>query len=176
MQYDSFIWNFCSILFTFADAQPPPAAEVVKKAEIPHAEGAVFKFNNSAVYAGCRGGDQSIEFFWKFGFDSLEKYFLHLGRVTPASLDQTKAVLEKRECLQFYLDDLQKKIHDGMDKLKAIESISMEIMTVQVMCCAMRILKVLRLSLILYRDRLKRRYRLLTSSTNSQLLPPDRAP
>ena len=119
-----------SILFTFADAQPPPAQEVVKKAEIPHAEGAVFKFNNSAVYAGR--GDASVEFFWKFGFDSLEKYFLHLGKVTPASLDQTKTVLEKREQLQFYLDDLQKKIHDGMDKLKAIESISMDIMTVQV--------------------------------------------
>ena len=120
-----------SILFTFADAQPPPAQEVVKKAEIPHAEGAVFKFNNSAVYAGR--GDPSVEFFWKFGFKSLDKYFLHLGKVTPASLDVTKTVLEKRDRLQFYLDDLQKKIHDGMDKLKAIESISMDIMTVQVL-------------------------------------------
>ena len=90
----------------------------------------MFKFNNSAVYAGR--GEQSVEFFWKFGYNSLKKYFTHLGSITPASLDQTKTVLDKREQLQFYLDHLQKKIHDGMDKLKAIESTSNDIMTVQV--------------------------------------------
>ena len=119
-----------SILFTFADAQPPPAKEVVKKAEIPPCPGATFKFNNSAVYAGR--GDQSVEFFWKFGYESLAKYFQHLGSVIPTSLDQTKAVLGKREQLQFYLDDLQKKIHDGMDKLKAIDTTTMEVMKLHV--------------------------------------------
>ena len=44
-------FNFCSILFTFADAQHPPAMEVVKKADIPHDDQAMFKFNNSAIYA-----------------------------------------------------------------------------------------------------------------------------
>ncbi len=102
----------------------------MKKAEIPHHNGAIFKFNNSAVYAGR--GDQSVEFIWKFGYDSLKRYFTHLGSVTAASLDQTKSVLDKRERLQFYLDHLQKKIHDGMDKLKAIENMSQDIMTVQV--------------------------------------------
>ncbi len=103
---------------------------MVKKAEIPHHHNAVFKFNNSAVYAGR--GDLSVEFFWKFGYDSLGKYFQHLGSIVDASLDQTKSVLDKRERLQFYLDHLQKKIHDGMDKLKAIESMSEDIMKIQV--------------------------------------------
>jgi GTP-binding protein EngB required for normal cell division len=118
-----------SILFTFADAQTPPALEVVKKADIPYREGSTFKFNNSAVFAAR--GDVSTEFFWNFGFDSLNKYFRHLGGITAASLDQTKEVLENRERLQFYLEYLRKKINDGMDKLKCIESMTIEIAQLQ---------------------------------------------
>jgi GTP-binding protein EngB required for normal cell division len=118
-----------SILFTFADAQPPPALQVIKKAEIPHCQDATFKFNNSAVYAGK--GDLSTEFFWKFGYDSLQKYFYHLGSITPASLDQTKEVLHCREELQFYLEHLRQRIDEGMDKLKSIETMTIEITRLQ---------------------------------------------
>ena len=120
----------CSILFTFADAQRPPAMEVVKKADIPHDDNAMFKFNNSAIYASR--GDESVKFFGNFGYESLRKYFLHLGVITAASLDITKKVLEKRERLQFYLEHLRQKIDNGMEKLKNIESMTIDVMRLQV--------------------------------------------
>ena len=77
-------------------------------------------------------GDESVKFFWNFGYDSLRKYFLHLGGITAASLDTTKMVLEKRERLQFYLEHLRQKIDNGMEKLKNIESMTIDVMRLQV--------------------------------------------
>ena len=65
--------NIC-LLFTFADAQPPPALETVKKEEIPYPKDGIFKFNNSAVFAD-NVEDEATKYYWKFGFQSLEKYF-----------------------------------------------------------------------------------------------------
>ena len=62
----------------------------------------------------------------------LRKYFLHLGGITAASLDTTKMVLEKRERLQFYLEHLRQKIDNGMEKLKNIESMTIDVMRLQV--------------------------------------------
>ena len=119
----------CSILFTFADAQPPPAMEVVKKANIPHNNETMFKFNNSAVYASR--DDESTGFFWNFGYKSLEKYFDNLGKITPVSLDTTKNVLAYRDWLQYYLERLRLEIDNGMEKLQNIESVNFEIMRLQ---------------------------------------------
>ena len=47
--------------------------EVVKKADIPHHDEAMFKFNNSAIYASR--GDESVKFFWNFGYESLRNRF-----------------------------------------------------------------------------------------------------
>ena len=65
--------NIC-LLFTFADAQPPPALETAKKENIPFPENGVFKFNNSAVFADDIH-DMATAYYWKFGFDSLKKFF-----------------------------------------------------------------------------------------------------
>ena len=65
--------NIC-LLFTFADAQPPPALATVKKEGIPFGENGVFKFNNSAVFAD-NTDDEATKYYWKFGFDSLRKFF-----------------------------------------------------------------------------------------------------
>ena len=65
--------NIC-LLFTFADAQPPPALETVKKAYIPFPQNGVFKFNNSALYADSNY-DEATRYYWKFGFQSLGKFF-----------------------------------------------------------------------------------------------------
>ena len=119
-----------SIIFTFADGQNPPAMEMVKKSGLLHTDEAMFKFNNSAIYASR--GDESVKFFWNFGYESLRKYFLHLGGITAASLDTTKKVLEKRERLQFYLEHLRQKIDNGMEKLKNIESMTIDVMRLQV--------------------------------------------
>lgn len=80
-----------SLLFTFADAQPPPALETVKKEKVPYDENAVFKFNNSAVYAK-KTEDKSGRFFWDFGYDSLGAFFTHINMVEPVSLALTTEV------------------------------------------------------------------------------------
>ena len=61
-----------SLLFTFADAQPPPALATVKKEGIPY--NGDFKFNNSAVFADSID-DDATKYHWKFGFESLKKFF-----------------------------------------------------------------------------------------------------
>ena len=113
--------NIC-LLFTFADAQPPPALQTVKKENIPFPENGVFKFNNSAVFAATN--NESNAYYWKFGFDSLEKYFIHIQQVQPVSLTLTKQVLQERETLQLLLKALQKWISEGFGKLENIEKIS----------------------------------------------------
>ena len=70
--------NIC-LLFTFADAQPPPAMETVdnqfKKEGIRYdKDDASFKFNNSAVFAQ-NTDDEATKYYWKFGFESLKKFF-----------------------------------------------------------------------------------------------------
>ena len=108
--------NIC-LLFTFADAQPPPALETVKKENIPFSK--YFKFNNSAVFSRIK--DESNAYYWKFGFDNLENYFRHIEVVEPTSLELTKEVLRERQMLHLLLDGLQKGISDGFDSLLLIE-------------------------------------------------------
>ena len=119
------IKNIC-LLFTFADAQPPPALATVRKENIPFPEEGVFKFNNSAVFAGIN--DESNAYYWKFGFDSLENYFRHIQVVEPASLDLTKEVLRDRETLRLMLDGLQRWINDGFEALVMIENTTRVVM------------------------------------------------
>jgi len=108
------------IMFTFADAQPPPALEAVKDHKIPFAENCTFKFNNSAVYA--ENDSLLSEFSWKFGYDSLKEYFLRLGGKDATSLKLTKEVLDERDYLKCVLGGLKEKIDEGMGILQAIES------------------------------------------------------
>ena len=115
--------NIC-LLFTFADAQPPPALATVKKEKIPFSKS--FKFNNSAVFAAIN--DESNAYYWKFGSDSLESYFRHIQVVEPTSLELTKEVLQERETLHLLLDGLQKWINDGFEALVMIENTTRVVM------------------------------------------------
>ena len=119
------IKNIC-LLFTFADAQLPPALETVKREKITFPDEGVFKFNNSAVYAGHI--DESNTYYWKFGFDSLDKFFLHVAVVEPASLTLTKEVLKERQNLHLLLEGLQRFINDGFETLQSIENTTRVIM------------------------------------------------
>ncbi len=117
--------NIC-LLFTFADAQPPPALQTVKKENIPYSEDGIFKFNNSAVFAAS--DNEANAYYWKFGFASLAKFFTHIQMVKPVSLTLTKEVLKERENLQLLLQALQKWISEGFGKLENIENVSRVIM------------------------------------------------
>ena len=114
------------LLFTFADAQPAPALEVVKSHQIPFAEDCVFKFNNSALFAP--NTNLNAEFSWNFGYNSLKEYFHSVGGKTPTSLTQTLDVLEERDYLKLILGALKPKIDAGMDILQSIESMIQNIL------------------------------------------------
>ena len=108
-----------TMLFTFADAQKPPALECVKSHQIPYAD--FFKFNNSALFAPNPENSHSA-LAWDFGYGSVEQFFNHLLKITPTSLTQTKVVLDERERLKILLQSLKLKIDEGMYKLKSIEA------------------------------------------------------
>ena len=114
------------LLFTFADAQPAPALEVVKSHQIPFAEDCVFKFNNSALFAP--NTNLNSEYSWNFGYNSLQDYFHHVGGKTPTSLTQTLDVLEERDYLKLILEHLKPKIDAGMDILQSIENMIQSIL------------------------------------------------
>lgn len=117
------------LLFTFADAQAPPALEVVKNNKIPFNKDASFKFNNSALYAP--NNDVASDHSWVFGYDSLEKFFNYLGKIISTSLDLTKEVLKKRDGLKSLLECLQKEIDKGMDMLQCIENMINDILALK---------------------------------------------
>ena len=104
------------LFFTFADGQPPPVLKVIEEEKIPHAEGQQFKFNNSALYA------EDSEFFWHFGFQSLERFFDALLVTSSKSLKLTKQNLEERECLRSALENLRPQIEKGMAHLEKIRA------------------------------------------------------
>ncbi|XP_065641346.1 uncharacterized protein LOC100199872 isoform X1 [Hydra vulgaris] len=116
------VQNNISLLFTYADAQPPPALNAIKNENVPYAKEAVFKFNNSALYSSR--DDKSNLYFWEAGITNLEKFFLHVKTVQPASLVLTKIVLKERENLHIYLDNVQKIIHDQFETLASMENVS----------------------------------------------------
>ncbi|XP_057304658.1 uncharacterized protein LOC130641735 [Hydractinia symbiolongicarpus] len=117
------------LLFTFADAQAPPALEVVKNNKIPFNEDATFKFNNSALYAP--NNDVASDHSWVFGYDSLERFFDYLSQIVSTSLDLTKEVLSKRDGLKSLLEGLQREIDRGMDMLQCIENMINDILALK---------------------------------------------
>ena len=104
------------LFFTFADGQPPPVLKVIEEEKIPHAKGRQFKFNNSALYA------EDSEFFWDFGFKSLNSFFDALLATPSISLKLTKENLKERECLQIALEKLRPQIQKGIAHLEKIKT------------------------------------------------------
>ena len=102
------------LFFTFADGQPPPVLQVIDEEEIPYAKGQKYKFNNSALYA------EDSEFFWNFGFKSLDAFFEALLVTSSKSLRLTKENLEERERLRSTLESLRPRIEKGMAHLEKI--------------------------------------------------------
>ena len=108
------------ILLTFADAETPPALEVLKSHDIPFGKDCVFKFNNSALFAPNTKPES--EFSWKFGYTNLQKYLAHVGGTNSVSLTLTLEVLNEREHLRLILEALRPKIDQGMNILQSIEN------------------------------------------------------
>lgn len=115
------------ILITFADGQTPPVLEAIKKAKVPcpkNSDGqpAHYKFNNSALFAENKTSASSFdEMFWDMGKASMKSFFDTLNKTEPKSLTLTKQVLQERKMLEESVDDLQRKVQEGLAKLNLIE-------------------------------------------------------
>ena len=89
-------------MVTFADGQKPPVVAAAEAAGIPCSD-AIYKFNNSALFAPNDAGDDEDNFdkmFRKMGYVSFKKIFTDFYRAVSVSLQLTREVLSKREHLQ----------------------------------------------------------------------------
>ncbi|PIK36812.1 hypothetical protein BSL78_26358 [Apostichopus japonicus] len=114
------------MLVTFADGQKPPVLEGVKLAAIPYKE--YFKFNNSALYAENKPGDNDSDdndfdqMFWKMGQKSFQNFFKTLSNTKPKSILLTQDVLNERHCLETYVAGIQKHIKKGLNELERLQT------------------------------------------------------
>ncbi|XP_073693630.1 uncharacterized protein [Garra rufa] len=121
------------MMVTFADGKTPPVLEAIKVSEVPcstneSGDPLHFKFNNSALFANnntsaddeedCENFDQM---FWKVGFSSIKKFFTSLNMMETQSLFLTQEVLEERQQLEVYMQDLQPQINAVLTKLEEIK-------------------------------------------------------
>lgn len=120
------------LLVTFADGQRPPVLDAIKQAEIP-VQPAVFKFNNSALYAASQrttseDGEEDFDaMFWRMGMKSFKDFFKHFEAAEAKSLQLTREVLQEREQLEILIQDLQKQVRAGMNKMNSLRT-EMEIL------------------------------------------------
>lgn len=115
------------ILVTFADGQIPPVLEAINKAEVPcpktdDGNPAHYKFNNSALFAENQTTAMGFdEMFWNMGKASMRSFFNALDKTEPKSLTLTKEVLQERKRLEESVDDLERKVKEGLAKLDEIQ-------------------------------------------------------
>ncbi|KAL2098621.1 hypothetical protein ACEWY4_005101 [Coilia grayii] len=124
------IANNIITLVTFADGQRPPVLEAIKAANIPCAQTdgspALFKFNNSALFADNTGGSSdegNFDYmFWRMGKASIAKFFTHLGTMETQSLTLTKQVLQERKHLKTTIEGVQPLIQKGLSTMEVIRT------------------------------------------------------
>ena len=87
----------------------------------------VFKFNNSALYAASQtdkhsedDGEDFDAMFWRMGMKSFKDFFKHFEAAEAKSLQLTREVLYEREQLEILIQDLQKQVRAGMNKMNSL--------------------------------------------------------
>jgi GTP-binding protein EngB required for normal cell division len=115
--------DIITMLFTFSDAEEPPALEVLKGNGITF--GKSIKLNNSAFF--LKKGATSTEkrefekFFWYSGSCSFEKLIDHVMKTPDKSLSLTKQVLDRRDQLRVTIENIRKYVEEGLCKLDSLE-------------------------------------------------------
>lgn len=120
------------LMTTFADAQTPKVLGAVREARVPYAK--YFKFNNLALYVkqsaaeiGDEGEDDSederegIKLSWKMGTKNFKRFYKTFDKVEAKSLTLTREVVYEREHLQLVLQEMPKKIGEGLLKIDELQ-------------------------------------------------------
>lgn len=112
------------IMATFADGKKAQVMSAIKEAKIPYSR--LYKFNNSALFAGCEDNDVDDgdtdfnELFWDMGMKSFKHFFTDFENADSVSLVLTKDVLEQRERLEIIVESLQNKIRECLCEIDVL--------------------------------------------------------
>ena len=116
--------NFIGLL-TYSDNKVPKALDAIKDGGLPIKNDLIFKFNNSAIYPDSKedkSNENVTKFYFDMGYDSFEKFFDRMLKITPVSLKMTKEVIKFRKNLEVKLETLQKYIAINLTKLSAVKN------------------------------------------------------
>ncbi|XP_053374210.1 uncharacterized protein LOC128546840 [Mercenaria mercenaria] len=105
--------NICSLI-TFADGQEPPVLHSLRESKLPINKD--FCFNNSALFAsnGTENTHEYTPLHWKMGLKSFRKFFAHLQKLQPKSLEMTRNVLHARDTLENTIENIQLQVSSGL--------------------------------------------------------------
>ncbi len=121
------------IFVTFADPSRPEALKAIKDADIEYR--ACYLFNNIALYQNniCTNADDSsidgideecvdmmLKGYWNMGMKNCDKFFAELHTLPSKSLSLTKDVTKYRHHLELSIQNLNKLIEVGLEKLEEL--------------------------------------------------------
>ena len=116
--------NFIGLL-TYSDNKVPKALDAIKDGGLPIKNELIFKFNNSAIYPDSKedkSNENVTKFYFDMGYESFQKFFDKMLKITPVSLKMTKEVIKFRKNLEVKLDTLQRYISINLSKLSAVKN------------------------------------------------------
>jgi len=116
--------NFIGLL-TPSDNKIPKAIYAIRDGGLPINQNLIFKFNNSAIYQDSKedkSNENVSKFYFDMGYESFEKFFNKMLKITLVSLRVTKEVIEFIKNLEVKLDTLQKYITINLSKLSAFNN------------------------------------------------------
>jgi predicted GTPase len=111
--------NNIFMMVTFADGSPPPVLAAIEKADIQYQK--YFTFNNQ-----LNGENESPilkKAFWEMGAKSFDDFFSSFHQVEKISLTVTNDVLCEREKLVSLVDNIQKNILLGLEKIDQLQEV-----------------------------------------------------
>uniref|UniRef100_A0AAV2KBS5 Septin-type G domain-containing protein n=1 Tax=Knipowitschia caucasica TaxID=637954 RepID=A0AAV2KBS5_KNICA len=121
------------ILVTFADGTDCFVLDAIKAAQIPCSkseDGHVlyFEFNNAAMFTAIKSKDKGFGFmFWELGLKNMDLLLDNLTRTNPKSLTLSVEVLKERRHLEYLVEELQKQVKTGLQKLEEIKNTEEEL-------------------------------------------------
>lgn len=123
--------NICTLI-TFAEGQPTPVQEALKRGKVPCAQGAEgapvhFLFNNMAQSACNAPGEENRcrlhRTFWQMGARSMEQFFQFLNGLQPQYLTLQSSMLNERREMEAAVQGLKPPIRRALVKREALRRI-----------------------------------------------------
>ncbi|BFU22701.1 Type II/IV secretion system protein/Septin/AIG1 family/50S ribosome-binding GTPase, putative [Entamoeba histolytica] len=120
--------NFIAML-TFCDGEEPKVINALQSKEcvfstiIPEIDEPWYlKFNNSAIYSD-KTEDVFTQMFWKLGMKSFDDFITKLEILPRKSLEKSKEVLRKRECIKAQIEGIRISLNSQLAKMNEIKKI-----------------------------------------------------